>query len=242
MDSPEEIAKRILVSDIYMTLATADGSGVPWASPVYYVPSADRTELYWVSRAVTRHSRNLAVRPELAIVIFDSTVPVYTGQAVYNEAIGGIVPEEELERGMSVFAECLREDGEEWTVADVVAPASRGSTEPRSASGGSSTRIRTRATTASRCVWRSARPARGSASAPRASAIALVGDQALEFVSQLVRLPVMLDLAQRSDRGAAGGFLSSSRAIRERISTISSVFMALLSGDRFFAVSYTAVF
>ena len=57
---------------------------------------ADRTELYWVSRPVTRHSRNLAVRPELAIVIFDSTAPVYTGQAVYNEAVGGIVPEEEL--------------------------------------------------------------------------------------------------------------------------------------------------
>ena len=123
MDSPEEIAERILVSNIYMTLATADGSGVPWASPVYYAPSADRTELYWVSRPVTRHSRNLAVRPELAIVIFDSTAPVYTGQAVYNEAVCGIVPEEELERGMSVFAERSREDGEEWTVADVVAPA-----------------------------------------------------------------------------------------------------------------------
>ena len=93
MDSPEEIAERILASNIYMTLATADGSGVPWASPVYYAPSADRTELYWVSRPVTRHSRNLAARPELAIVIFDSTAPVYTGQAVYSEAVGGIVPE-----------------------------------------------------------------------------------------------------------------------------------------------------
>ncbi len=123
MDSPEEIAERILASNLYMTLATADADGVPWASPVWYAPSADRTELYWVSRPQTRHSRNLAARPELAIVIFDSTVPVYTGQAVYNAAIAGIVPEDDVERGMGVFAARSVAEGEEWTVADVQAPA-----------------------------------------------------------------------------------------------------------------------
>lgn len=123
MESPEQIAERILASNLYMTLATADGSGVPWASPVWYAASADRTELYWVSRPQTRHSRNLAARPELAIVIFDSTAPVYTGEAVYNDAIAGIAPDAELERAMGVFAARSREDGEEWTLADVQAPA-----------------------------------------------------------------------------------------------------------------------
>ena len=123
METPEEIAERILASNLYMTLATADGSGGPWASPVWYAASPDRTELLWVSRPATRHSQNLAERPELAIVIFDSTVPVYTGQAVYNDAVAGIVPDEELERAMAVFAERSREEGEEWTVADVQDPA-----------------------------------------------------------------------------------------------------------------------
>jgi hypothetical protein len=123
MNSPEQIAERILAANLYMTLATADAGGVPWASPVWYAPSADRTELYWVSRPQARHSRNLAARPELAIVIFDSTVPVYTGQAVYNDAIAGIVPDEELEWGIGVFADRAREEGEEWTLADVRAPA-----------------------------------------------------------------------------------------------------------------------
>ena len=91
--------------------------------PVWYAPSADRTELFWVSRPATRHSRNLAVRPKLAIVIFDSTAPVYTGQAVYNDALGGIVSDEDMERGMAVFAERSREEGEEWTIADVQEPA-----------------------------------------------------------------------------------------------------------------------
>jgi uncharacterized protein YhbP (UPF0306 family) len=123
MNSPEQIAEWILASNLYMTLATADEAGLPWASPVYYAPSADRTELFWVSRPQTRHSRNLEARPELAIVVFDSTAAVYTGQAVYNAAVGGIVPEEDLDRGMGVFADRSREDGEEWTLADVQAPA-----------------------------------------------------------------------------------------------------------------------
>ena len=123
MDSPEQIAERILATNLYMTLATADASGLPWASPVWYAASADRTELYWVSRPQTRHSRNLAARPQLALVIFDSTAPVYTGQAVYNAAVGGIVPDEDLDRGIRVFADRSREEGEEWALADVQAPA-----------------------------------------------------------------------------------------------------------------------
>lgn len=122
MDTPEEIAEQILASNLYMTLATADRSGVPWASPVWYAASADRTEFVWVSRPVTRHSRNLAERPELAIVIFDSTAPVYTGQAVYNDAVGRLVPDEDQERAMDLFAERSRKEGREWTMADVQEP------------------------------------------------------------------------------------------------------------------------
>jgi hypothetical protein len=123
VDTPEEIAEQILASNLYMTLATADATGVPWASPVWYAPSPDRTELFWVSRPVTQHSRNLEARPELAIVIFDSTAAVYTGQAVYNAAVGGIVPDEHLDRGVGVFAERSREEGEDWTLAELQAPA-----------------------------------------------------------------------------------------------------------------------
>ena len=123
MESPELIARQILASNLYMTLATADDAGRPWASPVWYAAAPDWTELFWVSRPQTRHSRNLEARPELAIVIFDSTAAVYTGQAVYNDATAGIVPEEDLERGVGIFAERSREEGEDWTIADVQAPA-----------------------------------------------------------------------------------------------------------------------
>jgi nitroimidazol reductase NimA-like FMN-containing flavoprotein (pyridoxamine 5'-phosphate oxidase superfamily) len=123
VERPELIARRILASNLYMTLATADAAGRPWASPVWYAGAPDWTELFWVSRPETRHSKNLEVRPELAIVIFDSTAAVYTGQAVYTEATAGIVPEEDLSRGVGIFDERSREEGESWTTADVQPPA-----------------------------------------------------------------------------------------------------------------------
>ena len=68
-----------------MTLATRRRDGVPWASPVWYAP-AGYSELLWVSKPPeARHSRNLAVRPELAIVIFDSRQTPGDVTAVYME-------------------------------------------------------------------------------------------------------------------------------------------------------------
>jgi nitroimidazol reductase NimA-like FMN-containing flavoprotein (pyridoxamine 5'-phosphate oxidase superfamily) len=82
-----DLARGIIDANRYMTLATADRDGRPWASPVWFAHQG-YTEFLWISRPEARHSRNLAVRPELAIVIFDSTVPAGQGQAVYVEAQG----------------------------------------------------------------------------------------------------------------------------------------------------------
>lgn len=62
-----------------MTLATADEAGRPWASPVWYA-AVGYDELLWLSRPEARHSRNLAVRRELGIVIFDSSASIGMGQ------------------------------------------------------------------------------------------------------------------------------------------------------------------
>ena len=77
-----EGAREIIDGGRYMTLATADAAGVPWASPVWYAPRG-YSELFWISYPDARHSRNLAERPQLSIVIFDSTVEPGHGQAVY---------------------------------------------------------------------------------------------------------------------------------------------------------------
>jgi nitroimidazol reductase NimA-like FMN-containing flavoprotein (pyridoxamine 5'-phosphate oxidase superfamily) len=119
----EADGRGILDRNMYMVLGTADGSGRPWASPVYYA-SEDYAEFFWVSSPEVRHSRNLAARPELSIVVFDSQVPIGTGQAVYMSAVAEQLAGDELERGIGIFSRTsLTHGGRAWTPADVVAPA-----------------------------------------------------------------------------------------------------------------------
>lgn len=74
-----------IAANRYMVLATADADGVPWVSPVWFATEDERV-FYWISDPNARHSRNIAARPEIAIVIFDSTVTPGEAQAVYMEA------------------------------------------------------------------------------------------------------------------------------------------------------------
>jgi hypothetical protein len=97
------IARAVVDTNMYMTLGTADETGRPWVSPVYFVAAAGYREFYWASTTETAHSRNLAVRPELSIVIFDSRVPVYQGRAVYLEAVGEELSGAELAAGIEVY-------------------------------------------------------------------------------------------------------------------------------------------
>ena len=105
----------------YMVLATADEDGVPWASPVWFAPDG-YTRFLWVSREDTRHSRNLAARPQLSIVIFDSSTPIDTGEGVYMDALAQQV--DELGPAIEIFSRrSVAQGGGEWTVADVSPPA-----------------------------------------------------------------------------------------------------------------------
>ncbi len=117
------IARTIIDEGDYMTLATADEGGRPWASPVWYAP-VGYAELLWLSRPEARHSRNLAVRRDLAIVIFDSSVPIGDGQGAYIEAVGEQVPESELERSVALYSHRSQaRGGPALTVAEVCGPA-----------------------------------------------------------------------------------------------------------------------
>jgi uncharacterized protein YhbP (UPF0306 family) len=93
--TPQETARRIIGANHYLTLATADRDGRPWASPVYFTPDGG-TDFYWVSRPDSRHSRNLTDRAEVAIVIFSSQVPVFNAEAVYLTAHAEQVPDADL--------------------------------------------------------------------------------------------------------------------------------------------------
>ena len=119
----DAIARRIIDENRYMALGTADGSGRPWVTPVYFAPDGYRI-LYWLSAPERRHSRNVAVRPEVSIVVFDSQVAIGHGQAVYMEATAAELAGVELERGIETFSGIsLRHGARAWTIEDVRPPA-----------------------------------------------------------------------------------------------------------------------
>jgi hypothetical protein len=98
------MARRVIDSNHYMTLATLDPGGAPRLSPVYYT-AARYTDFYWLSSPGAHHSRNLVERPALEIVIFDSTARVGDGEAVYLAATARPVGDEEL---AAVHSEAFR--------------------------------------------------------------------------------------------------------------------------------------
>jgi nitroimidazol reductase NimA-like FMN-containing flavoprotein (pyridoxamine 5'-phosphate oxidase superfamily) len=99
-----EAARALVDASSYLTLATADADGRPWASPVWFAHDGYAT-FVWMSQPGARHSRNVAARPEVALVFFDSTVAPGQRNAVYVEAVAGIVPDAELAAAVAVYRE-----------------------------------------------------------------------------------------------------------------------------------------
>jgi len=122
-DDNAAIARAIIDANHYMVLGTADENGSPWASPVWFATEAYR-QFVWVSSPEARHSRNLAVRAQLSIVIFDSTVTPGDGQAVYMSATAEELTGDEIDAGLEVYARGSEAAGlRVWTRENVVAPA-----------------------------------------------------------------------------------------------------------------------
>jgi hypothetical protein len=90
------MARRVIDANHYMVLATRDPDGGPRLSPVYYTAARNR-DFYWASSPEAHHSRNLAERPAVEIVIFDSTARVGDGEAVYLAATARAIRDDELE-------------------------------------------------------------------------------------------------------------------------------------------------
>jgi uncharacterized protein YhbP (UPF0306 family) len=118
-----QAAREIIGENLYTVLGTADADGRPWVSPVYYAVEG-YTSFYWVSSPMATHSRNLAARPQVSLVVFDSTVPIGAGQGVYMSARAAELEGSDLERCIEIFSRrSLAHGGQAWTPDDVRGPA-----------------------------------------------------------------------------------------------------------------------
>jgi pyridoxine/pyridoxamine 5'-phosphate oxidase len=109
---------ELIAGNRYMVLSTADASGRPWVSPVWFAPDGDDGFL-WISRPDTRHSLNIAGRPEVAIVIFDSSKHPSERQALYVAAVAGEASDELVE---TYSSHSVAQGLGELTVAEVTPP------------------------------------------------------------------------------------------------------------------------
>jgi hypothetical protein len=122
-DREYAVAREIIDRSLYMVVATADPSGQPWASPVYFAAS-DYRDFFWVSEPEATHSINLRDRREVGIVIFDTSVPIGQGQGVYVLGVARELPAHETSEGIEIFSKrSVSHGGNEWTVDDVSPPA-----------------------------------------------------------------------------------------------------------------------
>ena len=101
-DDLADHARAILHANLYLTLSTVGPDGRPWTTPVYFAPAGDR-EFVWVSTTDARHSEHLAERPDVSLVVFDSTVRPYHGRAVYALGRAHEVPDEGVDRALEVY-------------------------------------------------------------------------------------------------------------------------------------------
>jgi len=116
-------ARRIIDVTKYIALGTADETGHPWVSPVWFA-CEDYRLFHWVSAHNTRHSDNLAARPEVALAIYDSSVAIGGAAAVYISGTAQELTGPELERGLEVFDRLSRtNDGPGWELSDVQPPS-----------------------------------------------------------------------------------------------------------------------
>ena len=123
MNDFADLARSVIDDNSYMVLGTADESGHPWVSPVWFA-TVDRRHFHWVSGHETRHSRNLEARQEIAIVIYGRTGAPGTAGVVYISGTAKELTGAELQEGIDIFGRLSRtNEGRDWKLADVQPPA-----------------------------------------------------------------------------------------------------------------------
>ena len=88
-------AREVIDTNPYLVLGTVDADGLPRVTPVFFGVD-DYRDFYWVSSPDAVHSLNVAERPAVRAVIFDSTVRVGHARAVYLTGRARRVPDDEL--------------------------------------------------------------------------------------------------------------------------------------------------
>lgn len=116
---PLDIAHRVIDTNHFMVLGTAQPDGTPRVSPVFFNHAGYR-EFYWISSPEAQHSRNIAARPRVEIVVYNSQVdPGPDAAAVYLGATAAQVPDAELGAAVTVAFASVRSGARPYGVDEL---------------------------------------------------------------------------------------------------------------------------
>jgi uncharacterized protein YhbP (UPF0306 family) len=114
--------RELLDVNRYLTLGTVNADGSPWTSPVFFAAAGER-EFYWLSDLDAQHSRNIAVRPQVSLVVFDSTVLPYHGRAVYAVGTARELAGDDIGRALEIYPGPEAPGVSRFAPADVTPPS-----------------------------------------------------------------------------------------------------------------------
>ena len=102
-DDLPEIGRKLIDTTLFMTLGTADERPArPGCRPCTSRRTATPS-FYWVSVPDVTHSVNIASRPQVSIVVYDSQQRPGSGLAVYMSATAAQVAAEDLDRSLHLY-------------------------------------------------------------------------------------------------------------------------------------------
>jgi uncharacterized protein YhbP (UPF0306 family) len=86
MEAYLQSAREIIEKIEYFNIASITPEGLPWNTPVFFSYDQD-LNFYWLSWKNTQHSANVENNPNVFITIYNSMVPVGSGNGVYMKGI-----------------------------------------------------------------------------------------------------------------------------------------------------------
>lgn len=89
-----EIAKKIIKNNIYLTLATSDGD--PWAAPLFYAVD-NEFNFYFISQMDCVHVKHILKNHKVAFAIFDSHQKEGEGNGVQGSGEAFLMKDNELD-------------------------------------------------------------------------------------------------------------------------------------------------
>jgi uncharacterized protein YhbP (UPF0306 family) len=102
----KDFAKKLIVDNKYMVVATSNPESKPWAAPVLYVYD-ESYAFYFLSAIDSLHAKNILGNPQVCLSIFNSEQPIGKSDGIQIEALAHVVDKTAIEGVINIYCRKL---------------------------------------------------------------------------------------------------------------------------------------